>query len=604
MLNRTNQYLFPDAINLPDDVEVMNIIGTTYSCSLDMIIAIILWTDGQSKAFAELSPPEQLKSLFELAGKTKIWCNRGYARSHEAPSELIAMLNDTLLEVKPDKQMTSFHPKFLLIRYRLKTKNTVRYRIVITSRNFNPSDSWDFIFVIEGVPSKNVSISGKTIADFIRSFEGGAIDLEMLQEIEKLSFDLDAESKDQYGNLSFVYQTPKETQTLLDSLSSKYDNALVVSPFVSNTFMYEILRRCHGKTRLVSTQDSLDKLAPEITDNPACEAWSVDGDNEDFANVDTGHVPDEDNYSFSLHAKIYQFEIGSNSQFFLGSANATQNGWLGHNTECGIMFDRKSYNINNFWDETFRKDKATEVSFLHRYIRQENKKNNEKEILDKVHSTLCSLEIILTIHSKMAEYSISIPNVAPILTSLEHSGYEIRIATFHMKITGKDAIVLNEFLNGPQKREYNSPASLMPFVEVGIYKAGTMKKQFILRAEVNGDIITNEDKMQSIIRSIITDSSKFFAYLRMLITGTIPIEVDNMPQNSLIERSRNNPAAHNEDIGFTMEDLLLFLAREPEQVKKVDRFVSYCKDIEMLKQYSEVEQFLMVWEQLKASFQS
>ena len=604
MLNRTNQYLFPDALSLPDDAEVLNIIGTTYSCSLEMIVAIILWSDGQSRAFADLTPPEQLKSLFELAGKTKIWCNRGNTRLHGDASELLAMLDETLLEVKPGEAMTSFHPKFLLIRYRLKHDNSTKYRIVITSRNFITSDSWDVIFVVEAMLGKQTTSSGKNIAEFVRTFHNHTIEPEMLQEIERLTFDLDTESKGTYGNLRFAFQAPNAPRNMLVSVPPMYSKALVVSPFVGNGFMEEILKRCHGKTILVSMQDSLDKLAPEIVNNPNCDVWSVDGEVEQMSGTEPESPQSEENYSFSLHAKVYQFELDSGSQFFLGSPNATVNGWYGRNTECGIMFDRTSYSIDDFWRETFRKDDKTEVSFLHKYTRLERKKNDEAENLDAAHSMLCSLEIVLTIDTEKREYSISIPNAASLLTSIENFGYEIRISTLHMKMAAMDPIPLSEFRHSPQVRQYNSSASVMPFVEIGIYKSGFAKKKFLLRATLNGDLIESEEKVQTIIRSIITDSSKFFAYLRMLIGSIVPTDAAGRPPNDRDRGAGRLPGSDESYIGFTLEDLLLFLAREPEQVDKVDRFVSYCKGVDSLKEYAEVNQFLLTWEQLKTSFNS
>jgi hypothetical protein len=163
MLNRNNRQLFSDAIKLPENSVVGRIYGTTFTCSLEMIIGILLWVDGNDKNYKEQIRWNFLKAF--LKQRIKSLYGISVVTHHikgENANRLIELLDTVLYEVyNVGSNISSQVP---LIKYSTSDNNKeIRYRFIIMSRNFTMSDSWDVIFAAEGALVSTVTPIGEQI---------------------------------------------------------------------------------------------------------------------------------------------------------------------------------------------------------------------------------------------------------------------------------------------------------------------------------------------------------------------------------------------------------------------------------------------------------
>src|SRR5262249_55933722 len=119
-------------------------------------------------------------------------------------------------------------------------------------------------------------------------------------------------------------------ETLHHHLPTHSKRALVVSPFVRRSFLEDVLNRA-DRVMVVSTQRELDAIQDSAFMNRL-----VTGKNRAF--VVSPCDTDDGGTSMELHAKLLIFENTGKSKTFIGSANASSNGWRGRNCETMVGF--------------------------------------------------------------------------------------------------------------------------------------------------------------------------------------------------------------------------------------------------------------------------
>jgi|GEM_PF-6865232 len=630
MLNRDNRTLFSESLSLPEGSEIEKVYGGTFTCSLELIMAILLWLDGSNSNPECIDPIEVLKSMFENARKTTIWYSRGYASLDQKPSKLIELLNEVLVEA-PVPERSIFHPKFILIKYILEdsrhNSREVRYRLIVMSRNFSFSSSWDTIFCIEGCPASEKTSFGTNLSLFLSSIdnERNYITDNELNEIQTVNFSLKGDLEEVFDlGCEFHWQNPNSLSKAGTQSNSKYENTiaasvkggirntLIISPFLNQEFLYYIAKRTDGTVTVISSQSMIDGLDiyEHEKDKGKFKFWVIEGPKENESGniykeeIEPEHESDPSEpseHSFSLHAKILMFEQEDKNTLYTGSGNATSGGWLGGSTEAMVSLSSSSYNIKDFWQQTFELKDGRPVPWLREYYPEKWEEDSEEKEIDTLHSVLADIEIRMRIDGDRSVYELSIVNIDDIINKIKDYKYDIFIESLNAQYMKENKVPFKSFLEGAQKFSYNDDSILSVFVYVHIYKSKELKCSFLVMANVEWGNINSTQRLQNIFRSIISSPARFFSLLRLILTGMYePIEdSDATPKQSDKkgkESNKNTPDSF--DPGFTIEELLWSLARDRKKANKIDSFVTLYRDSggEI---NDELSAFFGVWEIMK-----
>ena len=89
-------------------------------------------------------PIEVMEALRRTGERLDIFCQAGAISAARWPSDLVALLEKSIHEVRRPRQDRIFHPKVWALRL-LNPAGDPSFRLVVLSRNLTASRSWDTI---------------------------------------------------------------------------------------------------------------------------------------------------------------------------------------------------------------------------------------------------------------------------------------------------------------------------------------------------------------------------------------------------------------------------------------------------------------------------
>ena len=314
---------------------------TTYSADLVAVVATLLALAGLDDERGSGSKVDVANAIEALRDRTRILVQAGRITAPTKTPKILCILDRFIREVAMDETEGSWHPKAGLIQMTAEDGNAVQWRLWVGSRNLTRDTSWDVGLVLVGHP-ESVGRLIPGVAELGRELVARAD----LKDVRHTSV---------YKQLQSVHWemptgcTVEDVQLLLRSeralpeAPSGIRKLTVVSPFLDGTMVNHFGRWGDEHTRrvLVSTLPELGKLNAQASRPLAAyddvlylEAPSSEVDR--FAPLDEEpDVGSEDERpdARGLHAKLIYAEDQGGRSLWLGSANVTQRGWRGPNTE-------------------------------------------------------------------------------------------------------------------------------------------------------------------------------------------------------------------------------------------------------------------------------
>ena len=373
-----------EALRPPEEYSLDYAIGTTYSLDLlalltaPLAFTLIDWDckriidrsslDASSQQQEEKEPAEisfeygplaLLAALRKYSSRIKIFCHAGNIHDPGKPNlPLYAFLEQSVIEVLPDQDGSSFHPKVWLLRY-VSPDKPIAYRLLCLSRNLTFDRSWDTALILNGTLAdrKRSFAVNKPLGDFIKSLPEMAQQEVPSQVKTKISL-----IQDEVRRVNFE---PPEGFELVKfwplglnegsswPFSGKVDKLLVVSPFLSKKCLSNLGGLAHDCI-LISRQEELRTMPPEDL-SPFSKVFYLSPFAASEKNDDETDVYSE---LEGLHAKIYVADRGWDSTIWTGSANATDHAFgkniefmvelKGKKSRCGIdkIMSREEHQIN------------------------------------------------------------------------------------------------------------------------------------------------------------------------------------------------------------------------------------------------------------------
>ena len=332
MLAPDNRALLLDALRPPPSHALDRAVATTFT--LDLETALMMPLAFAGFRFDENPDPiEIMEALRRTSERLDIFCQAGAISAARWPSDLVALIETSIHEVRRPRPDRIFHPKVWALRF-LDPAGGPSFRLVVVSRNLTASRSWDTILWLDGQPqgrrpNANNAPLGRLIAA-LSDFTVGDLPQErrdalgeLAEDLRRVHWELPEGAREVHFHPIGI---PGSRSFPLGEHFSGY-RKLLISPFVRDGLIRRVLTPRPGqKAALISRNEELGTLQPGTLENldiyeldPASQL-SVDEDGE------------EKNPAFltNLHAKVFVIERARLAHLFVGSANATEGAFSGN----------------------------------------------------------------------------------------------------------------------------------------------------------------------------------------------------------------------------------------------------------------------------------
>lgn len=354
-----NDILLSESMVSPD-YKVDFAIGTTYSLDLEYLLSITIYLGllGELDEILQKSPHYLLNAVLESRDKFMVFCNAsnvGYdsVKVPKSATKLYSLLENSIKPLclsKNAKNIINFHPKIWVIKETSTFDNSAQIKLIVSSRNMTQSTSLDIVSTLTGKiqnkPQNRKKI--KPLWEFLEWLKANSkcdknqlykIDC-LIADLKKVSdFDLTLDSLQSNSDIFEDYQflpigidSEKNKDNIGENcfkgLSESRD-ILILSPFIkeetlSNFFNYK------GKKTLITRKE-----------------WLTQSIFDEFNQSDGVYIVkdillDSKDSPTDIHAKMYFSNCNGKNYLYLGSANATENGFK-RNVEFLLKLTYKPY---------------------------------------------------------------------------------------------------------------------------------------------------------------------------------------------------------------------------------------------------------------------
>ena len=606
MFDTTNdRHSLVELLRPPPGYRLGSAIGTTYSLDfLALTTALLALSDADepSEADEEESSLDQGKSFIEairairgLAGKVRIYVHRGRIDSPEKPGK-VSILYDGILREMP-METGSFHPKVWVLLFRPESdKNQPKIvRAICSSRNMTKTRTWEAFVSCEGVvgASKVFASLNSGICGFLDRLPDNEMFADIFTALERTRF----ETSQPFGKgPDFLWQW-HGGEPLSRRIPSKGQRALIVSPFVGESFLAEILKRFR-EIILISTQEALDGI-----ENKTSVEYLRRDNNKVYCIVEP--KGEEGPLALDLHAKIMVFEHDEVSVTFLGSANATHSAWEGKNCEAMMRFS-PGIPIDKFCKDFVCGDGKCLQPWIEEWTPGSPDEQLEaKRILDEIRNAISDkLNLCAEYETETKSLALTLKNPEEMREAIANwiKECDIRLYPWSPACSKMGNKPLEGVLEGGIRFENIGIANLTEFVAVEIkHRQTELSSQFIIKAVLDlpewrqlrdaqwtKEYLKGEDFEQLII-----------ATLRLGSWDRPP----PAPSLSEVKAAKGGRSIGRLISSLTIEDVLRSCSKDSARVAEIDRLVKQWSDKTLTDEESEgFKQFKEYWNVLAAAF--
>lgn len=579
MLNPGNDRLdYGQILVPPTGYELDFAIGTTYSLDLDALTGacLALGLSEETDSTMMNNPVCLLEALRDTGDKVALFCETGQIHLPSRVSSLYILLERMVFCVKPSKRkgiatFPSFHPKFWLLRYQNKQKETI-YRIMILSRNLTFDHSWDVTFYMDGHRTDTGTDRNEPVCDFLRylvaQIPGKEIrrakSTKIKSVIKELPYIRFEPAEKEFTDYQFIPNGIKRADGTFYHFDetplfrSTFHELLVISPFVSGGIIRNFNNRNdhtligYSRRMLITRESSLGKLRQDDVSNfklYTLKDQVIDGESA---------VSDESSSTAmkqDIHAKVYLMRKHTDTDLYLGSLNASHNAVYG-NVEFMIRLRTKNryLNMDRLTASLFGKtpdgpDNPFQEVTLQNAIIPETEADDALSALIKTISRSKS-EAIVT-EEDDEHYILSVH-----FGSIDTKGFHVKVRPL---LSQKEEDFCENFT-------FNSLA-LTQLSEFFVVQAsnGESVVSRILMIPTEG---LPDERERAVVTSVVNDRECFYRYVAFLLGDESILSV--LEINDANENVRENANQIKYQIPALYEKMLLTAATHPEKFQGIE----------------------------------
>jgi hypothetical protein len=590
MLDPQIRLLYLEELCPPEGYVLDRAIATTFSLdllSLLMAPLAMVLSEYRNKDDLLKDPVAVLEALRRTTDRLAIFCQQGRIAVPRIDTRLFSYLEPIVVEVQPDRGNGVFHPKIWLLRFTAEDE-PVLYRLLCLSRNLTFDRSWDTILTLEGFleDRKRGFSRNRPLADFITALPTLAVGDVSQAVAEHIHIIADEVRRVRFqppwgfdGELGFI---PSGIPGYRKQPGlNRYDRLLVVSPFLTDGWLKQVAD-CGRNNVLISRLESLDGISHTTLDRLEAntriyimeEAAERPDDLESEEAASSAKLDSED--LSGLHAKLYIAEGGWYARLLTGSANATRPAFGGGNVEFMVELNgkRSQVGIERFLGDD--NDRTAFHTMLRPYRRSgtppapdeaqrklERTLENARQGLSRAGLSLTitpSTDETFALHLKPASsFSIDEP-------ALWGKCYPISLKPASARDIGPllegDAVTFENV-------SMVGLTGFFAFELVARHEDQEASVAFVLNLPVRG-MPAERDK--HILRSIISDRSRFIRYLLFLLAeGSEMFSPTELLAVSRDQGDGNGSFLYGELP--LLEELVRAYSRQPEKIDRIARLI-------------------------------
>jgi len=567
--------------------ELTHAVGTSYSLDLFALLAIpvAMFYNRSLDGNYMQNRYDILDAIRKSKERVTIFCQRGKIHAPDSYSNLLAFVEDCIVEVLPENEFTSFHPKIWVLRFVNKRK--ICYRLAVLSRNLTFDRSWDIACFCEGSPQSSVTSGGKKLVNVLKHFyqlSGRMPDKKFLKELGCVEFDFPAQFDLSEifpivgGERASVFANPM--------INSVYEELLVVSPFVDDDAVLHF-KSLNKKVTLLARGDELDKLMETSIDGITAYAFNHSIRDGELA------LDNEQQVTLyqDLHAKFYLGKNGGTTDWFIGSANCTAAAFR-RNTEFLIKYSGRNPGADLDVIKNMLTDPQSRVFLPY-----------ERQLTDTEDAEKSLEHLLRRINYKLSATTFK----GSVIERSEHVNFNLEVSADLRDLNINDDVrIYSSMLHRPEEAielkagqqiavlfENVALTKLSHFLAIDIQ----VEKSSVCRLVVKLNIVNIPDERDDVIfNEMINSRQSFYRYLQFLLS---PDELDGLSE---IISDEGGSGSGNGTGGIQAEfsppiyeHLLLAASRSPAKLREINQIMFRLERLN-----SEViEDFKPVWEIFK-----
>lgn len=584
MLNAQSDRIdYRELLSPPLGYKVSFAVGTTYSLDLETLTAVCAIVGLNVEADTELmqSPLHMLEAIRRASGKLLIFCQSGQIKIPDKSNKLLPLLENCVSEVSL-RNKRSFHPKTWFLKF---TADGLpdKYRLVVMSRNLTFDRSWDVALRLDSaVRGEMVIEQGESSGDAMRSFlqwlhKNVSTHNGQLKNKRKLLSKLANEIADvkwrylgkEFDAFDFIPYGIGVSST--DNLGDSFHKMLVISPFLSKSVIegFEKKRLVNSDCTLITRKSELSKLSTKLLksfDTYTIKDNVVDGEERIS---ETGDFKTQD-----IHAKVYLRTKSSNSELYVGSANASYNAFFGGNVECMIaLWGKQRYlNVDKIKQDLFGSDE---------------KANPFEKVEPKEYVATRDDAVIIMLERTVRDFCAL--RKTAVVTGKENFNVIVNMPSFH----SESKITLSPLM----KVNHQPLSESISFTGFGLRE---LSEWYIVTAKSRGKEVSRVLKIQTrgipenrdsaVFSEVVRDKSAFLNYIAFLLSDDfLAAFLESMKKSKGDFRFLNMSF----DVPILYERMLKAAANDKDSLREIREIISLTNDNiipqDFLKMYEQFE---------------
>lgn len=335
MLSTDDRALLVDLLTPPaDGYRLERAVGTTFTLNLESLLRIPLAVTG-TELQEQMDPLGVLHAVQSSMDRIDVFCQTGMVRVPAKGTGLLAFLEPIVHQVSRPRPGRLFHPKIWLLSFTDEVGER-RMRFLCGSRNLTADRTWDTVLSLEGKVTGRPRAVNRPLSDLVASLPARSVTridparVKAVGELAELVRHVEWEPPEGVTDEHWLkFHVFGDGRAANPDMSGR--RRLVISPFLTAEGLERVWPDGDECT-VISRAESFAALEPDyrqqLVEEFGGELKMLD---------DAAAVPDVDAEEAGrrwelagLHAKVYVVERNRRAHVFIGSANATSNGWSGN----------------------------------------------------------------------------------------------------------------------------------------------------------------------------------------------------------------------------------------------------------------------------------
>lgn len=573
---KKNRLDYGRLLNPPEGFRLERAVATTYSLDLVTLLSIPVALYYQKNLDGKIT--EDRMDIFDAIQKSSdtitVYCQKGKIKVPAEYNRMLSFVEDSVIEILPNTNFKSFHPKIWVIRFK-NAKKEILYRVLVLSRNLTFDRSYDIAFSLEGFVGNKENPKSIPLCDYLTHLTNSG----KFKDADTFIKDLALVNLTVSEPFNEFQMHPMGFESYTNPLQKQqWKDLIIVSPFLHKDTLKQLGTQISGKKYLISRKEELDKIHKDILDQYKTYCFSkyiVEGEESENGEEVVTDEPDEEAKPQDLHAKFY---IGTDTKgktnWYLGSANCSKPA-METNEEflIKLLGDSPKIGFNKMLDTLLTKDEKYRIFDQYKREEREPKTSDEYDFRPQEYALLDYLNKAGNISAECIADENE-PNLFTLKVILKDDPiFKSKDVSFHFSPYAFNSGLKK--VEGGEEYPFTSISiyKLNPFLEWKIkHNVKNQEKEFITRIPI---LNMPDNRKQEVFNSIIQNQERFMQLIQFLLGAGDGNETFG-PNKKKGNKSKGTGKSWFLDQNM-YEELLMASSRDAGKLVEIDKLIERLK---------------------------